>query len=116
MSAVFHINNKKTNNQVKFDYNKKILPFFLRNQIPRSNIGHENQVSRTIQITLQNVDITRRTVDASCWFWLRYWCKTLSTATLTLIQPTVEYCVPALCHSHTHLIDPAINTVFANCN
>ena len=83
----------------------------LRAQIPRSNVGQVVHVSPTPRVTLQEVDITRRTPEAACWLWLGAAATTLRTATLTLVYSAVEYrCAPTWCQSaRTHLIYLIIN-------
>jgi len=110
VSAVFHLNNKETERELKVNFNNKTLPFcselkYLGVTLNRSLTYRRHLESLRKKLT-SRVAILRR-LAGSGW---GAGATTLQTATLALVHSTAEYCAPVWCRSaHTSLIDPTIN-------
>ena len=82
----------------------------LRDQIPQSNVGQVAHLPPTPWVTLQEANITRRTLEVACWLWLGYWSNNVAISHPSLGSFDSRVLSPVWCRSaHTRLIDPTIN-------
>ena len=110
VTAVFHLNNREAERELKVYNNDRLLPFcptptYLGVKLDRSlTFRHHSVVLR--KKIYSHVTLLRRLVGSG-------WSagvKTLRIATLSLVYSTSEYCAPVWCRSaHTRLIDIALN-------
>ena len=112
MSASFHLKNKEANGELKVKYNNETLsccsePKYLGATFDRSLTYRRHLESLPKKLT-SRVALLRR-LSGYCW---GAGATALRIATLALLHSTSECCPPVWYRStHTHLIDPAINTV-----
>jgi len=111
VSAVFHLNNKESEYELKVNFNKpETLPFcsepkYLGVTLDRLLTYRRHLESLRKKLT-SRVAFLRRLAGSG----FGAGATTLRTATLALVHSTAEYCAPVWCCSaHTRLIDPAIN-------
>ena len=108
--AAFHLNNQKAKRELKVYNNSRLLPFcpiptYLGIKLDRSLTFRHHLVALHKKLSL-HVTLLKRLVGSGWGAGV----KTLCIATLSLVYSTVEYCVPAWCHSaHTCLIDSVLN-------
>jgi len=69
-SANANLNNTQAKRELKVNFKRRNAANLLRAQIPRSNVGQDFLVSLTPRVISQKASITRRTLEAACWFWL----------------------------------------------
>ena len=73
MSAAFRLDNKEAKRELKSQIQQRNPALLLRAQIPQSNVGQVAHVPPTPGVTPQEVEITRRTLEAACWLRLVCW-------------------------------------------
>ena len=116
VSAAFILNNKEAKCELKVKYNNETMPFLLRAQIPRSNIGPVAHVSSTPWATSQEANITRRTHEAACWLWLGCWSNNSAShpSPGPFNRRALRSCLVPLCSNPPHW--PCHQRLLANCD
>ena len=110
VTAVFHLNNREANRELKVYNNSRLLPFcptptYLGVKLDRSLTFRHHLVALRQKLS-SRVTLLRRLVG-SVW---GAGAKTLRIATLSLVYSAAEYCTPVWCRSaHTRLIDSVLN-------
>ena len=110
VTAVFHLNNRVAESELKIYNNGRLLPFcptptYLGVKLDRSLAFRHHLVAMPKKLS-SRVRVLRRLV-ASGW---DAGAKTLRIATLSLVYSAAEYCAPVWCRSaHTRLIDTVLN-------
>jgi len=71
VAALFHLNNKETERELKVNFNNETLPFCSEPKYLR--VGQVAHLSPTPSVTSQEADITRRDLEVACWLRLGCW-------------------------------------------
>ena len=110
VTAAFHLNNRESKRELKFNNNDRLLPFcptptYFGVKLDRSLTFRHHLVALRKKLS-SRVTLLKRLVGLG-------WdtgAKTVRIATLSLVYSTAEYCAPIWCRSaHTGLIDSVLN-------
>jgi len=65
--VVFHLNNKETKCELKVNFNNETLPFCSEPKYLGVTLDRSLTYRQHLEVTSQEADITRRTLEADCW-------------------------------------------------